>query len=57
MIKSEHDTEGNAMQKFFRLAIAIGIGLFLFTKAPDLIKSAAVNLQDQATGIMPVAMR
>jgi hypothetical protein len=45
------------MQKFFRLAIALGIGAFLFTQAPDLIKSAVGNLRDQATGIMPVAMR
>jgi len=46
------------MRKFFRLAIALGIGAFLFTQAPDLIKSAANNLRDGvATSIMPVAMR
>jgi hypothetical protein len=45
------------MQKFLRLALAIGIGVFLFTQAPDIIKSAADNLSDVATGIMPVATR
>jgi hypothetical protein len=45
------------MQKLFRLALAIGIGVFLFTQAPDIIKSAADNLRDGATGIMLVVMR
>jgi len=45
------------MQKFLRLALAIGMGIFLFTQAPDIIKPAADNLRDGATGIMPVAMR
>jgi hypothetical protein len=45
------------MRKYFRLAIAVGIGAFLFTQAPDLIKAAAGNIRDQATNIMPVTMR
>jgi len=46
-----------AMRKLLRLAIAIGIGAFLLTQAPDLIRSAAGNLRDQAPGIMPIAIR
>ena len=45
------------MRRLIRLAIAVGIGIFLFTQAPDLTRNAVANLQGQAGAIMPVAMR
>ena len=45
------------MRKLLRLGIGIGITAFLLTQAPDLIRTSAGKLRDQAPSIMPVAMR
>ena len=45
------------MSKLVRIAVAITIGIFLVTRAPDLIRNATDSLRGQAGSIMPVAMR